>query len=97
MSAAPPALPRFLTRCANDEFIPPPLNDVERRAARIAAEAGDSAVDRLNVRAEAYVESRRGIAAGLLAVNKANNEDFFLVPDEAAFDSAAADDALGGD
>jgi hypothetical protein len=97
MSAAPPALPRFLTRCANDEFIPPPLNDVERRAARIAAEAGDAAVDRLNVRAEAYVESRRGIAAGLLAVNKANNEDFFLVPDEAAFDSAAADDALGGD
>jgi hypothetical protein len=56
MSAAPPALPRFLTRCANDEFIPPPLNDVERRAARIAAEAGDSAVDRLKVRAEAYLE-----------------------------------------
>ena len=97
MNATQPALPRFLTRCANDEFIPPPLNDIECTAARIAAEASESATDRLNVRAAAYAESRRGIAAGLLAVNRANHEEFFVVPDEAAFDSAAADDALGGD
>ena len=96
MTATRTALPRFLTRCANDEFVPPPLNDVERAAARIAAEASDSATERLNVQAATYVESRRGIAAGLLAVNKANNEDFFEVPEEAAFDAAGADDALGG-
>ena len=90
MSATRAALPRFLTRCANDEFIPPPLNDVERAAARIAAEASESAADRLNVRAATYVESRRGIAAGLLAVNKANNEEFFHVPEEAAFDAGGS-------
>ena len=97
MSATRVALPRFLTRCANDEFIPPPLNDIERTAARFAAQASESATERLNVRAATYAESRRGIAAGLLAVNKANSEEFFVVPGEAAFDDAAAEDALGGD
>jgi hypothetical protein len=97
VSATRVALPRFLTRCANDEFIPPPLNDIERTAARFAAEASESATERLNVRAATYAESRRGIAAGLLAVNKANSEEFFVVPGEAAFDDAAAEDALGGD
>ena len=36
--------------------------------------------ERLNVRAATYAESRRGIAAGLLAVNKANSEEFFAGP-----------------
>lgn len=97
MSAAPTVVPRFLTRCANDEFVPPPLNDIERAAARLAAEAAESAAERLNVHAGTYAESRRGIAAGLVAINKANNEEFFRVPDEAAFDDAAAEHALGGD
>lgn len=97
MSATPTVLPRFLTRCGNDEFIPPPLNDIERAAARLAAAANQDAVERLNVHAATYAESRRGIAAGLLAVNKVNNEQFFEVPEEAAFDDDAAEHALGGD
>lgn len=90
-------LPRFLTRCANDEFIPPPLNEVELAAARIAGAASEQAADRLNVAASTYAESRRGIAGGLLAVNKANNDEFFAIPAEAALDAGAASEVFSGD
>ena len=36
-------VPSFLTRCANDEFMPPPLNDVETAAAVLTAEAIEAA------------------------------------------------------
>ena len=91
------AVPSFLTRCANDEFVPPPLNDVERAAARLSAEATATTSERLKMSASAYAESRLGIASGLLSLNRANGDDFFVVPDEASHDAAAADEALGGD
>jgi hypothetical protein len=94
---APTAIPAFLRRCANDEFIPPPLNAVERTAAIAAAQSIDAASERLRLSASTYAESRRGIAAGLLEVNRANGEQFFAVPDSAALDDEAADAALGGD
>jgi predicted TIM-barrel fold metal-dependent hydrolase len=93
-------IPRFLTRCANDEFVPPPLNDVERNAAILSAAAIEAAIERLRMSAEDFIASRRGIATGLLGVNRANaanGEDFFAVPDYATVDAEAADDALGGD
>ena len=90
-------VPSFLTRCANDEFIPPPLNAVERTAAIAAAQSIEAASERLRLSASTYAESRRGIAAGLLEVNRANGEQFFAVPDSAALDDEAADAALGGD
>ena len=92
-----PPVPSFLTRCANDEFVPPPLNEVERTAARLAAAAGVEASERLAMSTTAYAESRRGIATGLRSLNAANRETFFAVPDEARFDAQAADEALGGD
>ena len=96
MSSTTP-VPLFLTRCANDEFIPPPLSDTERAAARSAAITVERASERLGAAASAFVESRRGIAAGLLAVNEANGDEFFNVPKGAALDGEAADEALGGD
>jgi predicted TIM-barrel fold metal-dependent hydrolase len=92
-----PAVPRFLTRCANDEFVPPPLNDVERAAAVRSVQAAEAASDRLGVSALDYTRSRRGIAAGLLAVNTANGDEFFRVAEEAALDQDAADEAFEGD
>ena len=90
-------VPSFLTRCANDEFIPPPLNDVERTAARLSAQAVESASERLHMSAVDFTKSRRGIATGLLAVNEANGNEFYRVPDAASLDDAAANEALGGD
>jgi hypothetical protein len=90
-------VPSFLTRCANDEFVPPLLNDVERIAADLSAEAIDVASERLRMSVVDFAASRRGIATGLLGINRANSEQFFAVPEEASLDSAAADEALGGD
>ena len=81
-----PTVPGFLTRCANDEFVPPPLLESERHAALVAAEEIDAASSRLRLPPRAYTESRRGTAAGLLAVNEAAGESFFDVPPEAALD-----------
>lgn len=92
----PLSVPSFLTRCANDEFIPPPLNDVERMAARLAAGTVEAASERLRMSASAFAETRQGIATGLLGVNDANREEFFVVPRDAPLDGAAADEALGG-
>ncbi len=90
-------VPSFLTRCANDEFVPPPLNDVERAAARWSAEAIEAASERLRMSVVDFAESRQGLATGLLGVNRANGDQFFSVPEQASLDSAAADDALGGE
>lgn len=90
-------VPLFLERCANDEFVPPPLNEVERAAAAISAQAIESASARLRMSVTNFAESRQGIATGLIGINRANNEEFFNVPEEASLDSAAADEALGGD
>ena len=57
----------------------------------------EKASERLRLSAADYVGSRRGLAAGLLAVNQANGETFFDVPDDAALDEGAAAEALGGD
>ena len=90
-------VPSFLTRCANDEFIPPPLNDVETAAAGLTAEAIEAASERMRMSGTDFATSRQGIATGLIGINRANDEDFFAVPEEASLDSAAADEALGGD
>lgn len=91
-----PALPSFLTRCANDEFIPPPLNEVERIAAEGAARAVEEASTKLRMAAVDFAPSRRGIATGLTAINDANAEQFFDVPRSASVDDAAAEEAIGG-
>ena len=91
-----PVVPSFLTRCANEQFAPPPLNDVEKQAALVAAEVNEIASERLRMSVLDFTQSRRGIAAGLLAVNQANGDEFFQVPDSATLDDAAAEEALGG-
>jgi len=94
---ATPIVPKFLQRCSNDEFTPPPLNEVERVAARSSARAIEEASERLRMSVAEYTESRRGIATGLRSINQANGEEFFAVPDEASLDDEAASESLGGD
>jgi predicted TIM-barrel fold metal-dependent hydrolase len=94
---ATPVVPKFLQRCSNDEFTPPPLNEVERVAARSSARAFEEASERLRTSVAEYTESRRGIATGLRSINEANGEEFFAVPDEASLDDEAANESLGGD
>ena len=77
--------------------IAPPLTDPERRAARLATEATIDAAERLGLSATEYAESRRGIAAGLIAVNEASGEEYFRIPVDAPFDDGAADEALDFD
>jgi len=97
MTAAPPKVPRFLQRRSNDEFVPPPFDERELAAARAAATLTETNSERLRLAASEYAESRRGIAAGLLSVNQANDGEYFRVPAEAPLDDEAADAAFGGD
>ena len=90
-------VPGFLTQCANDEFVPPALSDVEATAAALSARAILEASERLRMSTVDFAKSRRGIATGLLAVNEANGEEFYRVPQAASLDESAADEALGGD
>ena len=59
-SALSPAVPAFLQRRNNDEFVAPPLTDRERAAARAAATLTAEAAERLRLSATEYTESRRG-------------------------------------
>jgi hypothetical protein len=92
-----PPLPAFLERRSTDEYAPPPRTRAERRAVARVLEAGEAAAGRLGLPLRAWTASRRGTAAGLLALNAEAGREFYRVPREATLDAAAADAALGGD
>jgi ribosomal protein L13E len=87
-------LPSFLQSLHTDEYQPRPVTD-ER--VRVAQRAYDLTEERLRSSGERFWGSRRGTAAGLLALNDELGVEFFAVPREAATDAEAADEALGGD
>ncbi len=88
--------PPLLRRVASDEYRPLPHTVNDRAAlARLGARVPDRArAARLDLRA--YVESRRGTAAALRALNDTAGEEFYAVPADAELDDATADAALGG-
>ena len=91
-----PEVPLFLRRAGTDEFIPPPLDEGQRRAARSVGERGPLDAARVGRSLGDYWSSRLGTAAGLLAINAEAGCDYYEVPSLAATDQAAADAAFGG-
>ena len=91
-----PQPPVFLRRLGTDEYVPPPLDDRQRRAARSVLERGPDDAARSGRVLGDYWSSRLGTAAGLLAVNDTAGARYYQVPTEAAVDQAAADDAFQG-
>jgi predicted TIM-barrel fold metal-dependent hydrolase len=94
MSRSP--APPLLRRRSSDEYAPLPYTARDALAlARLAARVPDRART-VRVPPRSYVESRRGTAATLRALNEAAGDTFYDVPPEAELDDAAADAALGG-
>jgi predicted TIM-barrel fold metal-dependent hydrolase len=91
-----PPLPSFLERLATDEYAPPPRTARERRAIARLCERAEGDARRAGVPLARYAASRRGTAAGLLALNAEAGRDFYRVPPAAALDEGAARAALGG-
>jgi hypothetical protein len=91
--ALPP--PPLLRRAASDEYLPLPHSAADRAAIARYRDVA-AAAPRLGLSAADYGADRRATAATLLAINQAHGERFFAVPDEAASDLAAADEAFRG-
>ena len=80
----------ILQPLSTDEYAAPDRTEAQERAAHQAAAIGIDAAPRVGANARTYGESRRGTAAGLLAVNEAAGERYFDLPAEAALDDEAA-------
>lgn len=89
--------PSILQPLATEEYQPPPRTAEQRRAAGLAGEQGADAAARTRTPIRRYWAGRRGTAAGLLALNEAAGDRYYEVPDEAAADDEAAEDAFVSD
>jgi len=96
MTRRRPPLPAFLERRSSDEYAPPPRTPREERALDRFAAQGADAARRAGLPLGAFAASRRGTAAGLLALNAEAGRAFYRVPADAALDEGAAAAALGG-
>jgi hypothetical protein len=91
-------VPSILQPLSTDEYDAPPRTPVQQRAVAAAAVANVASAQRLAIPVARYVESRRGTAAGLLAMNEsAGGTEYFVVPPEAALESDAAAAAFASD
>jgi len=77
-------LPSFLERHSTDEYVPAPRTAREARAIARLFDRGERAARRSGLALGAWVDSRRGTAAGLLALNAEARREFYRVPREAA-------------
>ena len=93
----PPRLPVFLRRLSTEEYAPPPQSQVNRRVVEQVRAEGPGSASRLGLSVGDYWSSRQGVAAALRALDGAWGGGFYAVPEEAALDRGAADEALGGD
>jgi uncharacterized protein len=98
----PGRLPIKIDPTSNGEFRPVPLTETVARANALAAERLTSHATRVGVARRAFLQSLCGAATTLLTLNQAfaargNSGGSFRLPDEAAFETAAADSALAGD
>lgn len=93
----PPQPPTILRRLSNDEFVAPPLDELQRKATSAVIARGSDDAKRVARPMGDYWSSRLGTAAGLIELNRATGVRYFEVPDEARLDIAHANAALGGD
>lgn len=94
----PATVPSILRPLSTDEYDAPPRTLVQQRAIGTAAAANVESAKRLATPLGRYVESRRGTATGLLAMNESvGGTRYFEVPPEAAMDDDAAAAAFAGD
>lgn len=93
----PPPIPSILQPLSTDEYDAPERTDIQRQAATRAAVLGEESARRAGTALRDYVPSRRGTAAGLLALNEATGVRYFEVPSEAALDAEAAAEAFASD
>jgi predicted TIM-barrel fold metal-dependent hydrolase len=89
--------PAILKPLGTEEYAPPPRTEIQQRAADAARDAGDVSARRLRTPLRRYWASRQGTAAGLLALNAAAGERYFDVPEQAALDDEAAEEAFASD
>ena len=95
-------LPVKVDSTSNGEFRPVPLNEPVARANRDAERRIGEHARRVGIGRRAFLQSLCGAATTLLTLNEAfasigNTGGLFHVPDEGAFETAAAAEALAGD
>lgn len=93
----PPKLPVFLQRLSSDEYVAPPYSAFLRDVLPRVQTEGPKFAQRIGMSLADYWSGRQGTAAALRAVSEAAGGGFYNIPEEAALDRAAADEALGGD
>ncbi len=86
--------PSFMQPLHTDEYRPLPPSKELTAAVKLSYELAENMLDRRDAR---FWSTRRGTAAGLLALNKEHGAKYYVVPGEAVEDLAAANEALGGD
>ena len=92
-----PRVPLPLQRRSTEEYTPLPYSSFLRKVvARVRAESPERA-RRLSMSLPDYWSGRQGTAAALRAISEEAGGGFYNIPEEAALDLAAADEALGGD
>jgi uncharacterized protein len=89
-----PLPPVFLQRLGTDEYVPPRLDEQQRRAAWKVMERGPEDAARIGHALRDYWSSRLGTSAALRAINEEAAGPFFDVPPEATVDQAAADETF---
>ncbi|MFO1538396.1 MAG: amidohydrolase family protein [Actinomycetota bacterium] len=91
-----PTVPPLLRHRHSDEFAPPPWSPADERVVGRVAAVAERVVARTAQPERDYLESRRGTAATLRAINAEAGWEFYAVPPEAETDPAAADAAFAG-
>jgi hypothetical protein len=94
-------LPIKVDSTSNGEFRPIPVSDTVRRAKALARDRITGNARRTGMPRRTFLQSLCGAATTLLTLNQAfaarrNTGGAFVLPKEAAFDSAAAADAIAG-
>jgi predicted TIM-barrel fold metal-dependent hydrolase len=89
-----PTIPSILGRFDTDEHAAPPYDEAQRRVIRNLSQDGPDAARRVGAPLADYWSGRLGTAAGLLALNREAGRDFYLIPQAAALDVAAAEEAF---
>jgi uncharacterized protein len=87
---------------SNGEYAPRPLTPLQRAANRHAGERVGETARRLALGRRPFLKSMAGAAATLLAFNEVHARagatgGRYAVPEDAAYDAALAEAALGGD
>jgi predicted TIM-barrel fold metal-dependent hydrolase len=88
--------PPLLRQAASDEYAPVPRSARDRRAlARLAVDMPARA-RAVGMSADEYRFDRRGTASSLRAIDAEHGGEYFVVPEAATFDVAAAETAFAG-